>query len=402
MTVDTPHTPQEVAELIAAALAADEPLEIIGRGGRRALGRPVVADRVLDVSSLSGISLYEPEELVLTAAAGTPLAEIEAALAEKGQMPAFEPPDFSRLLGGAGQGTGTLGGMFAAGLSGPRRIRAGAVRDHVLGFAGVTGRAEIFKSGGRVMKNVTGFDLSKLMCGSWGTLAVLTELTFKVLPAPETVATLIFHGLDARRAVRLMTLAMRAPAEVSGAAHLPGGVGGEEDRTCIRVEGFAPSVAARMEMLKGLLAEFGTPEVVEETGSRALWKEVRDVVPLVDDREAFVWRICCPPAQGGEVAEALREMIPESRLFLDWAGGLIWLAVPPSAHAAAELVRGAISGCGGHAMLFRAPEDVRRRLPVFHPQPEPLAEVTARIRAAFDPRDILNPGRMHPSEKREG
>ncbi len=402
MTVEKPHTSQEVAELVAAVLAADEPLEIIGTGSRRALGRPVAAERVLDVSGLSGISLHEPEELVLTAAAGTPLAEIEAALAEKGQMLAFEPPDFSRLLGNAEHGGGTLGGMAAAGLSGPRRIRAGAVRDHVLGFAGVTGRAEIFKSGGRVMKNVTGFDLSKLMCGSWGTLAVLTELTFKVLPAPETVATLIFRGLDARSAVRLMTAAMRAPAEVSGAAHLPGGAGEEEGRTCIRVEGFAPSVAARVEMLKGLLAEFSTPEVVEDAEARAIWQEVRDVLPLADDGRAFVWRICCPPAQGGEVAEALREMIPEGRLFLDWAGGLIWLAVPPSDHASAELVRGAISGCGGHAMLFRAPEEVRRRLPIFHPQPEPLAEVTARIRAAFDPRDILNPGRMHPSEKREG
>ncbi len=401
MTVEKPHTPQEVAELIAAGLAADEPLEIIGTGSRRALGRPVAAERVLDVSGLSGISLHEPEELVLTAAAGTPLAEIEAALAEKGQMLAFEPPDFSHLLGNTEHGGGTLGGMAAAGLSGPRRIRAGAVRDHVLGFAGVTGRAEIFKSGGRVMKNVTGFDLSKLMCGSWGTLAVLTELTFKVLPAPETVATLIFRGLDARSAVRLMTAAMRAPAEVSGAAHLPDGAE-EEGRTCIRVEGFAPSVAARVEMLKGLLAEFGTPEVAQDAEARAIWEEVRDVLPLASDRQAFVWRICCPPAQGGEVAEALLDMIPEGRLFLDWAGGLIWLAVPPSDHASAELVRGAISGCGGHAMLFRAPEEVRRRLPVFHPQPEPLAEVTARVRAAFDPREILNPGRMHPSEKREG
>ncbi len=373
MTVEKPHTPQEVAELVAAALTDDEPLEIVGQGSRRALGRPVVASRMLDVSGLTGISLYEPEELVLTAAAGTPLAEIGVVLAEKGQMPAFEPPDFSRLLGGAGQGRGTLGGMVACGLSGPRRIRAGAVRDHVLGFSGITGRAEIFKSGGRVMKNVTGFDLSKLMCGSWGTLAVLTEVTLKVQPAPETTVTLGFRGLDTKGAVRLMTAAMRAPAEVSGAAHLPEGAGGGESRTCIRLEGFAPSVAARVEMLKGLLAEFGMPEVMDDAESRAFWQDVRDVVPLANDREAFIWRICCPPAEGGEVAEALWEMIPEGRLFLDWAGGLIWLSVPPSDHAAAELVRGAISGCGGHAMLFRAPEEVRRRLPVFHPQPEPLA-----------------------------
>ncbi len=398
---EKPHTRREVAEAVAAALSADEPLEVIGHGTRRELGRPVAARRRLDMSAITGISLYEPEELVFTAAAGTPLADIEAALAEKGQMLAFEPPDFSRLLGGE-RGRGTLGGMAASGLSGPRRIRAGAVRDHVLGFAGVNGRAEIFKSGGRVMKNVTGFDLSKLMCGSWGTLTVLTELTFKVQPAPETTATLIFRSLDAARAVRLMTAAMRAPAEVSGAAHLPAGTDGEESLACIRLEGFAPSVAARADMLKGMLAEYGVPAMVEDAEARALWRDVRDVAPLAGDREAFVWRIVCPPAQGGEVAETLEEMIPGVRYFLDWAGGLIWAAVPPSDHAAAELVRGAVSGCGGHAMLFRAPGDVRRRLPVFHPQPEPLAEATARIRAAFDPRDVLNPGRMHPSEKREG
>ena len=408
--IPKPVSPQETAEAVAAGLANDTPLEIIGAGTRRALGRPVAAAAALDVTGLSGVSMYEPEELVFTARAGTPLADIEAMLAEKGQMLAFEPPDFSHLLGTHDAGRGTLAGMTACGLSGPRRVKIGAVRDHLLGFAGVTGRAEIFKSGGRVMKNVTGYDLSKLMAGGWGTLAVLTELTFKVLPAPETTATVVLSGLDEARGNQAMTLGMQAPAEVSGAAHVPAGLAkfshlapaGGGAATLLRVEGFAPSVKARVEMLKGLLADFGDIEVLENDASLALWRQVRDVHCFAGGADTLIWRISCPPAQGARVAAAIREGIPDVRLLMDWAGGLIWLEVPVSEHACAETVRGALASCGGHATLFRAPEDLRRALPVFQPQPKALAEVTARIKAAFDPKDILNPGRVYPSERREG
>ena len=397
----SPQNARETAEAIAAALASDAPLEIAGRATRRALGRPVSAARLLDMRALSGVSMYEPEELVFAAAAATPLEEITAMLAEKGQMLAFEPPDFSALLGRKDQGQGTIGGMTAAGLSGPRRVRAGAVRDHLLGFSAVSGRAEIFKSGGRVMKNVTGYDLSKLMCGSWGTLAVLTEVTFKALPAPESAATLRFSGLDEMAANALMTRAMRTPAEVSGAAFLPADINDGDSAALLRIEGFAPSVKARVEMLEAALAEFGSARVLEREETAALWRDIRDAAPFARLREPFVWRISCPPARGAEVAENLRAMISGALLFMDWAGGLIWLATPPAEHAHAELVRGALASTGGHATLFRAPDDIRRALPVFQPQPEPLAEVTARVKAAFDPKDILNPGRVYPSG-REG
>ena len=397
----SPETPEQVAQAVAEALSDDAPLEIAGKGARRALRRPVAASSVLDLSGLSGVSMYEPEELVFTAAAGTPLAEIESMLADKGQMLAFEPPDFSALLGSGEKDRGTIGGMTASGLSGPRRIRAGAVRDHLLGFAAVTGRAEIFKSGGRVMKNVTGYDLSKLMCGAWGTLAALTEVTFKALPAPETSATLRFSGLDDEAAARLMTTALRIPAEVSGAAHLPADVNNGEAATCIRLEGFAASVRARAEMLMAALESFGAPAVLEDAESRKLWRDIRDVTPFAGEQESFIWRISVPPAQGAQVAEDLRAMIEGSRLFMDWGGGLIWLKTPPAPHAHAELVRGALASHGGHATLFRAPMDIRRALPVFPPQPEPLALVSERIKAAFDPKDILNPGRVYPS-RREG
>ena len=166
-----------------------------GHGSKRAIGRPAQTDLTLDLSALSGITLYEPEELVLSAKAATPLAEIEALVAAKGQQLAFEPMDYATLLGGVA-GRGTIGGALAANLSGPRRIKAGAARDHFLGFSAVSGRGETFKSGGRVVKNVTGYDLCKLIAGSWGTLAAMTEVTIKVLPAAETEETLLIRGLE--------------------------------------------------------------------------------------------------------------------------------------------------------------------------------------------------------------
>ncbi len=400
MTTLQPQDQEETAAAVRAALEADTPLEISGSGSCTALGRPVRAGARLQTKALSGVSMYEPEELVFTAGAGTEVARIVRMLAEKGQMLAFEPPDFSALLGSGG-GRGTLGGLAARGLAGPRRVRTGSVRDHLLGLAAVNGRGEAFKAGGRVMKNVSGFDLAKLMCGSWGTLAVLTELTFKVLPMPRESLTLRLSGLDEEAAGAAMTRALGLPAEVSGAAHLPKEACGGRAETLLRVEGFALSVRGRMEMLRKALEGLAPMDVLEGAESARIWRMVRDVLPFAAeaDRERLIWRICCPPAQGAQVARTLREMIPGCRLFMDWGGGLLWLSMPAAEHAGAQLVRGALASTGGHATLFRAPQEIRRAVAVFQPQPEPLAEVTARIKAAFDPRDILNPGRVYPSAR---
>src|SRR5690242_11526942 len=219
----TPADIDELCETVSEALAAEEPVEIVGGGSKRALGRPVQAAHTLDLSRLSGIRDYAPSELVLTAGAATPLAEIELALDDAGQMLAFEPPRWHALLGG--EGAPTLGGVLACNLAGPRRLKAGAARDHFLGFRAVSGRGESFKAGGKVVKNVTGYDLCKLMAGSYGTLAALEEVTVKVLPRPETAATVLFAGLDPAAAVRLMSAALGSPHEISGAAYLPAGYG---------------------------------------------------------------------------------------------------------------------------------------------------------------------------------
>jgi glycolate oxidase FAD binding subunit len=390
-----PRSEDELVEAVANAIESASPLELVGTGTKRGLGRPMQTARTLDVSAFSGISLYEPEELVITAGSGTKLADIEAALAAKGQMFAFEPPDLSRLLKSAD--AGTIGGMLAANLSGPRRIKAGAVRDHVLGIAGVSGRGEAFKAGGRVVKNVTGYDLSKLMAGSFGTLAALTSLTFKVAPRPESEETLCFPDLDDHAAVRLMSLAMQSAAEVSGAAHVPAdlaqSLGFDHAATLIRLEGIAPSIEARRDLLVSLTKPVAAAKIMAAERSKDLWVAVRDVHPLCDrEDDRAVWKASVPPSDGADTLERIQQSVA-ARGYYDWAGGLIWIDVPLTDDAGAKIVRAAVRD--GHATLIRAPQSIRSHAEVFQPQEKALAALSQRVKGAFDPKGILNPGRMY-------
>ncbi|MCI0736784.1 MAG: FAD-binding protein [Beijerinckiaceae bacterium] len=390
-----PASPAEAAEAVAAAAAAHIPLSITGLGSKAALGRPVKNPCRLDLSRLSGISFYEPEELVLSALAGTPIESIEALLAENGQELAFEPISFAALYG---TGSGTIGGCLMANLSGPRRIKAGAVRDFVLGVKAVSGRGEIFKAGGRVVKNVTGYDLSRGIAGSFGTLAAATEVTLKVLPRGETEATLILLGLDPGPAVRALCSAMGAPADVSGAAHLPPfaarSQGFSHAITALRIEGFAPSVAGRLDLLEALLKDFAPLERLDATGSLLLWRAIRDAAPLAEPRDKIIWRISVAPAAGPKIAGAVARAHHSEALF-DWSGGLVWLALDACPDAAARLFREAVARHGGgHATLVRAPLAMRETIPVFEPQPEGLAALSRRLKDAFDPYAILEPRRM--------
>lgn len=397
-----PRDAADVRVMVAEAVAAGTPLEVLGDGSKRAIGRPPQAAATLDLSALSGVTLYEPEELVIAAKSGTPVAEIERLVAARGQELAFEPMDYAPLLGGE-PGRGTIGGLLAANLAGPRRIKAGAARDHVLGLAAVSGRGEAFKAGGRVVKNVTGYDLPRGLAGSWGTLAVFTEVTLKVLPAAAIETTLAFVGLDAATAGRAMRAAMASPADVSGAAHLPGatvpGAGPlaalGRSATLLRLEGIVASVEDRAGRLTALLAEFGAPERLEAATSRAAWRAVRDVTPLAEEPGRVVWRISVAPTAGPGVATAVADAAG-GRAILDWAGGLVWLALAdPGDDGGAALVRGAVKAAGGgHATLIRAPAELRARVPVFEPQAAALAALSGRLKAQFDPTGLLNPGRM--------
>ena len=397
--------PSDEAEVVAAILEANverRPLEIRGAGSKRAIGRPVEDAGLLNLSGLAGITLYEPDELVLSAGAGTPISKIHSALAEKGQELAFEPMDYGPLFGRK-RGAGTIGGALAANLSGPRRIKAGAARDHFLGMKAVSGRGEAFKAGGRVMKNVTGYDLSKGVAGSWGTLVAMTEVTVKVMPRAETEASLVFLGLADEAASAAMSTALGSPFEISAAAHLPApslsglslkaGLDVGKALTVLRIEGFAPSVENRDEATRAHLKAHGAAELLTEAQSRALWLDIRDVKAFAGDGTP-VWRISTAPSEGWKVAAAIgREA--EARVTYDWGGGLVWLNLGESEDAGAALVRGALGRHGGHATLIRASEELRARVPVFQPQPGGLGVVTQRYKASFDPRGILNPGRMY-------
>jgi glycolate oxidase FAD binding subunit len=369
-----PASELELAEMIAAG----GPFDLRGCGTKTMLGRPMAEMPVLSLAKFKGVEVYEPEELIFEVGAATSLSEARKLLAAKNQMLAFEPPDFSSLLGS--KNPGTLGGLLAAGFAGPRRIKAGSVRDHVLGVRGVTGKGEIFKAGARVMKNVTGYDMPKLMAGSWGTLAAFTSITFKVLPAPETESTLVIKSGDP---VALMSKALQSPCDVSGAAHVPG------RGTYLRLEGIGISVKARRDALSKLLET--RSETLSAAESRKLWASIRDVTVLPFKNDSIIWRVSVPPSDGADYVKRVF-VSSQGKYFLDWGGGLVWLALKPSPDGGETAVRGALKQ--GHAMLFRAPGEFRRRIPVFQPQPPALAALSARVKAALDPLGKLNPSRM--------
>lgn len=395
-----PENADQLLEAVQWAVSEECPLEIVSSGSKRAVGNPMTVETMLDVSALSGITLYEPEELVLSAHAATPRAEVEAALAAKNQEFAFEPPDFSRLLNA--NNSGTLAGMVASNFAGPRRIKAGAVRDHFLGFNAVSGRGEAFKSGGRVVKNVTGYDLCKVMAGSWGTLGVMSDITLKVLPAAETQTTLMLRGLSDNDAMKAMSAAMQSSCEVSGAAHIPGTVAvrsqvkpvAELDQavTLLRLEGIETSVTYRFEKLATLLEPFAKAETLEDQISKLAWRELRDVHCFADG-DACVWRISVAPMVGARVADAIKQSA-DAEIYFDWAGGLLWCAVDGSEDAHAGVIRQAVDSVGGHATLIKAPEEVRASAGVFHPLQPGVEALSKKLKEGFDPHNILNPGRM--------
>lgn len=398
---------KDVETAVREAIAVEQPLEIVGHGSKRDIGQPVATNAVLDLSALNAVTSYEPHELIVTVQAGAPVADVIAMMDAKNQEFAFEPMDISVLLG-SGAGQGTIGGMIASGLSGPRRIRSGGVRDHLLGGNAVSGFGDAFVAGSRVVKNVTGYDISKLLAGSWGTLAVLTEATIKLVPKPEAQSTLVLRGLDDATANTAMTRALGSSFDVSAAAHVPAsdrqapggalakaGAPGQA-LTLVRVEGIDVSVAERARSLAALLSSFGNVEMISDDDSAAIWAALRDVTPFAATSPLgghVVWRIVCPPTAGAALGTALKRETGGEVIY-GWGGGLIWAALPPAADAHAAKVRAHAEAAGGHAMLLRAPKDVRAAVDVFHPQAPGVAALSRRLKHSFDPRHILNRGRM--------
>ena len=397
-----PAADWELKSMLAQIGEQNAAVEIIGAGTKRAIGHPVQAPAIISTASLRGITLYEPTELVMGARAGTPISQIEVELASRGQMLPFEPLDYGPVLA-APAGMQTIGAVFATNNSGSRRISAGSARDHLIGLRGVNGRAEIFKSGGRVMKNVTGYDVARGLTGSWGTLAVMTEVTFKVAPLPDDIATLVYAGLPEDLAVELMSLAMGTPFEVSGTVHLPAKhaarimtpqIGSRNTPlTALRIENFMKSVRYRKGRLIEALKAYGQPVELDLEASLGFWGEMRRMAfaPHSDD---ILWRVSTSPRKAPELVATLRRHMPVEATY-DWSGGLIWLEIPDCADAGAADVRRAAAIAGGHATLIRAREAIRREVDVFQPQAPALERLSRGLKQVFDPQGILNPGRMY-------
>lgn len=363
-------------------------------GATRSIGRDDGNQRnKLSTKGMSGIIDYEPAEMVMIAKAGTPMFEIEKTLAEGGQRMIFEPLDYRELLGTKGEPT--IGGVIATNASGPRRFVTGAARDSLLGARFVNGKGDIIKAGGRVMKNVTGLDLIKLLAGSWGTLAPMTEVTFKVVPQVETEATLAMLGLSDEKAAQAMAAAMATSCEVTGASHLPKSAAGyfeeftDKSVTLLRLEGFEKSVNFRIEKLQSVLSGFGEHLVLTNEQTKSVWTAIRDVKPLSDRVEKPVWRISVAPMVGHKLIAELGA----DDAFYDWQGGLVWLRM--NGPSDADRIRSKIFDLGGgHATLVRASAEQRQSEAIFQPENAAVAAISKRIREQFDPSGKFHTGRM--------
>ena len=398
-----PDTEAGIADVVRAARARAEPLLVHGRGSKLGMLRPVQAAGSLSTRNHAGIGLYAPNELILSARAGTALAEVEAALAEGGQHLIAEPPDLGALLLPDGEAVPqslvpqSLGGVVATNLSGPRRVAWGAMRDHVMGVRVVNGAGEVTRSGGRVLKNVTGLDLCKLLAGSHGTLGVITEVTMKVLPRPERTGSVVLAGLDSRAGVAALSAGLGSPYAVSGAAWLPPEAAARVEGlppgplAILRIEDLAHSTEYRLGRLTAEMARFAPPVRLDHEASLAAWAAIRDARPLRADRGDAVWRVSVRPSRGPAVLDAAEAA--GLRGFLDWGGGLAWLAGPPSEVAHAAVSRAALAS-GGAWTLLRAPDALRAAVAVLPPEVAALAAITRRVKAAMDPGGVLNPGRM--------
>ncbi|MGU7772609.1 glycolate oxidase subunit GlcE [Burkholderia sp. MR1-5-21] len=385
-----PRDTADLVDIIADANPHARSFEIVGGGTKRAFGEPVRADALLDLSAMSGIDFYEPEELVIKVRAGTPVATVRAALAAHRQQLAFEPPDYGAFFGGELE-RDTIGGIVACNLAGPRRILSGAARDAVLGVEGVNGRGEAFKGGGRTVKNVTGYDVPRLMTGSFGTLAALASVTLKVQPAWPDEITLLADGLDDETAIGWLGDALRLPFEVSAAAHV-GGFLGDPPTTALRLEGFGASVAGRRTELVQRVGRVAPLRMIDGDASRTFWRALRDLHAFAGDRDACVWRLMLPATHAPRIVASLG-----GQAIYDWGGSLVFVRTDAAGVAAqSATLRQAVEAAGGQACLFRAPAALRREVRAFHPRPAGLRALGERVRQTFDPNCVLNPGRLEP------
>lgn len=398
----TPLVNRDLREMITEANEKGSRLEILGHGTKRLIGRKAEDAVPLTLRRLSEITLYEPSELVLSARAGTPIIEIERALKGYNQQLPFEYLDFSRLFG-TEPGWGTIGSVFATNFSGSRRLLKGSARDHLIGVRAINGRGESFKSGGRVMKNVAGLDLCKFMANSWGTLAVMTDVTMKLLPEPPAECTLFMYGLTEDIALEALRNAVATPYEVSGAVHLSkehafpclDGVTYVRDKavTAMRLENTPKSIAYRSERIRDLLSAFGDIYYIDQPESQLFWQNMRQLQFISNDEDA-VWRISTTPRNAYQSARQIKKLV-DANVSYDWAGGLLWVTARGVSDMGASDIRRVVAQAGGYANLIRAGVGASPEVSPFHPLDPAHMALTKGVKSLFDPNQVLNPGRMY-------
>ncbi|MCZ6525196.1 MAG: FAD-binding protein [Gammaproteobacteria bacterium] len=400
----TPVSVQQIEELLKWTLSENKTLTVKGRGGKTGFGHLMETDCTISLEKLSGILNYDPAELVMQALPGTPLDEIEAALSANNQHLAFEPMRLGQLYNTHAE-SGSIGGTFMANLSGPRRFKSGAARDHILGIKAVSGRGQAYQSGGMVIKNVTGYDMSKLLTGSWGTLSIITEVIFKVLPAPQTSQSLCVLNQQPEAALALMTKLAQSPHDISGLAYLPGdlskhfkhydGVDDDTSLTMIRLEGSVLSVAERLKSVMRLIPHKWRTETMQQEASQQLWTSIRDVsVFTIFGDTPVIMKLSIPPAAATGITDFIKDSAGV-HWYMDAAGGWLWISMPEDlATTLIPAIRKKVAMHGGSVVLYSAIEKIKKTVGIFSPQPAALVALNKRIKESFDPENILNPGRL--------
>ena len=407
-SAEYPRNEKEVSDFIKKFYKSNIPIELIGSGSKKNIGKPLQCEKTLNLSKISGIIEYFPEELYIKVKACTPMNVIEEKLKKYNQQLAFEPIDFGHLFSGKSN-YGTAAGQVSCNISGPRRFKVGSVRDHVLGFKGVNGKGEIIKSGGVVVKNVTGYDLTKLICGSYGTLVALTEITFKVLPSPQESETLIVHNLKLEKATDLLEKAISSSNDISGASFLPvepkcsGCVMNIEKTfklndlkhggslTAIRMEGSKNSIDERMKsLIKELKITDNAVSYLQTYQSEIFWKKLKNLELFASSKNNII-RIVIPPA---ESIQLIYQFSNKFKYYLDWGGALLWMEAYELTEEMFESIRKKVVKHGGYATMIKNSYFLPFVEEVFTIN-RARFNISQNIKKSFDPRRILNPGKMY-------
>ncbi len=407
-STEYPQSEREASSIIKKFYKSGIPIELIGTGSKKKIGKPMQCAKTLSLSKLSGIVEYLPEELYIKVKAGTPIQEIEKELKRNQQQLAFEPIDFGYFLNGKSD-YGTAAGQVACNISGPRRFKVGSVRDHVLGFRGVNGKGEIIKSGGTVVKNVTGYDLSKLVCGSYGTLVALTEITFKVLPAPEESKTLIIHNQKIESAIHLLNSSIGSSNDVSGAIFLPkepevpgcvmdiettfklNDLKHDGSLTAIRIEGSKKSIEQRTQnLINELKISNLNISILAAHQSEIFWNKVKNLEFFFSSKNSII-RIAIPPS---ECVQLSYLFLNKFKYFVDWGGALMWIEAFELSEEMFESIRKKVVNLGGYLTMIKNSEYLPYVEDVFTINSTRF-NISQNIKKSFDPKRIFNPGKMY-------